>query len=213
MGNKSSRGVGVLNLSSYPLNIGTSMIATHYFENGVKHGEIFYRSPGAVWFTVFAQASPRITYGTCAKELFVAVGIPVGAAAGAAATVLTGGLLAPAVDVLSFPALAASNGLRAGGMALGVLAAGVNQFIPQADLRATKKGCYGGGEGSWLIIEGGFYNGHYKPFTIRYATRKEVMSRGEFTRESHGHYYTTSGLPFCYSHVCSSACPSLLSSS
>ena len=32
------------------INVGMSMIATHYFENGIKKGEIFYKWPGAVMY-------------------------------------------------------------------------------------------------------------------------------------------------------------------
>ena len=57
MGNTQSCGFGVLNNSSLPeINVGLSIFATHKFENGIKHGEIFYRWPGAVHSTVYAFA-------------------------------------------------------------------------------------------------------------------------------------------------------------
>ena len=48
-------GFGVINKSALTeINIGLSMFATHKFENGVRNGEIFFRCPGAVYYTVYA---------------------------------------------------------------------------------------------------------------------------------------------------------------
>ena len=51
MGNKESRGMGVL---SEDINVVLSMAAPHYYENNIKPNEIFYRWPGAVHYTVCA---------------------------------------------------------------------------------------------------------------------------------------------------------------
>jgi len=48
MGQKESRGIGVLNLSSATLTIGFSAGMTYYKELEVKQGEIFYRGTGPV---------------------------------------------------------------------------------------------------------------------------------------------------------------------
>ena len=62
MGSSQSCGIGVLNLSNWEeINIGLSMGKTHYYENGVKKGCIFYRWPGAVWHTVYVH--PRKEFG------------------------------------------------------------------------------------------------------------------------------------------------------
>lgn len=69
MGNTQNCGFGVLNNSTLQeINVGLSMGVTHRFENGIKHGQIFYRWPGAVHYTVFAFArkfdgTNDITYG------------------------------------------------------------------------------------------------------------------------------------------------------
>ena len=55
MGNAQTCGFGVLNKSNMPeINVGLSMAGTHYYENQVKEGKIFYRWPGAVHYTVYA---------------------------------------------------------------------------------------------------------------------------------------------------------------
>ncbi len=211
------------NSSLQEINVGLSMAAMHYFENSVKYGEIFYRRPGAVWYTVIAFArqpdgSNDITKGQCAKEVTLAVLVGAGAAV-AANPVLLVGALAP---------------LAAGG----ILGAGLNAKITkrrppedsesdigpyesaekyQEDLRKAfegsklkfeKKGCYGGGKGSWLIVEGGpFINseGYWKPrdLTIRETDQKEVFEKGNFTEYSHRQYHKegvlqcTPGCPHC----------------
>lgn len=69
-------GIGVLNLSTWSpdgertgISIGLSMGATHYFDNGLKHGEIFYRNPGAVLYTVYAQLDKVISTTRCVAEV------------------------------------------------------------------------------------------------------------------------------------------------
>lgn len=57
MGNKVSCGIGVLNETDFRVMVGMSMIITHYYENYLESGEIFYRWPGTVWYTVFAKVS------------------------------------------------------------------------------------------------------------------------------------------------------------
>eukprot|EP01084_Bolivina_argentea_P263020 445038_1 len=92
MGTNQSSGFGVLNSTGFPLTIGLSMGGTHYYENKVKNGEIFYRRPGAVYYTVFAydsHPSRRITKGQCAKEI-ASVAVPL--ALGVIGTAVTAGV-------------------------------------------------------------------------------------------------------------------------
>merc|ERR1719409_163871 len=66
-------------MTPYPITVGLSMNGTHYYENDVMSNQIFYRWPGAVHYTVYAQyctpydlAGPhgpgRITNGDCVKQ-------------------------------------------------------------------------------------------------------------------------------------------------
>ena len=150
MGNTDSCGIGVINRSTLrEINIGLSMCATHNFENGVEHGEIFYRWPGAVFYTVYAFArkpdkSNDIIYGQVS--------------------------------------------------------------VSEDALYCEQKGCYGGANGTWLIIEGGpetDAEGFIRPngLKIKFTTFQEVMNNGNFTRYSHAQYHTKPGLP------CSPNCP------
>jgi hypothetical protein len=53
MGNRASCGIGILNTSDTPVNVRLTMGAGHYWEDTVPNGEIFYRWPGAVFYTVY----------------------------------------------------------------------------------------------------------------------------------------------------------------
>ena len=88
------KGFGVLNDSNMEINIGLSMAATHYYENSVCKGEIFYRQPGAVHYTVYAfvrmpGGENDITPGQCAKEIAAASFIGVFTAGATVATMGT----------------------------------------------------------------------------------------------------------------------------
>ena len=121
-------GIGVLNKSAYEtINVGLSMFFTLYHENDIKQGEIFYRWPGMLWYTVYVtNGDNKLSHGQ--------VNVP-------------------------------SNG------------------VAYADMN----GVYAGGNGGWLIVEGG---GNDRPLTIRVATRNEVFEEGKFTNYSHDCYHT-----------------------
>ena len=68
------------------------------------------------------------------------------------------------------------------------------------------KGCYGGGDGSWLVVEGGPYqdkDGYFQPLdlTIREVDLEYLFRNGTFTYESHGNFHTEAGLP-CTNNNC-----------
>ena len=99
MGNTQKCGFGVLNNSHMKeLNIGLSMAGTHYYENAVGHGKIFYRWPGAVHYTVYAfvrtpDEKNDITDGKCVAE--VAGSSVVGIIAAGATIATMGSMLTP----------------------------------------------------------------------------------------------------------------------
>ena len=109
------------------------MHATHYYENRVKENEIFYRRPGAVWYTVYAYARDPsgkndITNGQVAKEIVLSTvlggrGIgAIGVTIAAGVTVATmGAVLAPA----AFAGLAAEAGGIAAASGAGIVAEAV----------------------------------------------------------------------------------------
>ena len=227
MGNTQTCGFGVLNKSDMEeINVGLSMSATHKFENGIKPGEIFYRWPGAVHYTVYAFArqpdgSNDITVGQVAKEVTFGV-LKYGATMGA--------MLAPAAIALAAPVAAygaatltaeavitiAAEAVIAGGTAgagvyVNAVAAerALGLAFEKSNLYCQMKGCYGGGSGSWLVVEGGPYmdsKGFWQPqdLKIRQATQEEVFENGNFTSYSHGEFHTkedlqcTTNCSYCY---------------
>lgn len=253
MGATQSCGFGVLNKSTIPeINIGLSMQATHYYENGVKENEIFYRWPGAVWYTVYAYARDPsgkndITNGQVAKEVVLSTvfgGIgAIGATIAAGITVATmGAALAPA----AFAGLAAEAGgiaaASGAGLVAEAVASGATVLLAEASVASAVasgagalsstfgtyrtaeaasralglafensklycecKGNYGGGSGSWLVVEGGPYmdkHGNFQPrdLSIRKATQEEIEN-GVFTEISHERFHTCEGLQ------CTRRCP------
>lgn len=129
------------------------MAATHKFENCVRNGEIFYRWPGAVWYTVFAYArqpdgSNDITEGQVVKEVTLGVflyGAVAGVSVATMDTMLAEAAVAGAIAGASF-----YNSAEAAKEALGLA-------FKKSNLYCEMKGCYGGGSGSWLVVEGGPY--------------------------------------------------------
>ena len=52
MSGQGSYGIAVVNNTDKEINVVLSMAAPHYYENGIKPNQIFYRYPGAVHYTV-----------------------------------------------------------------------------------------------------------------------------------------------------------------
>lgn len=99
MGNTESCGYGVLNLSTVNLNVGFSMGATHYYENSLKYGEVCYRWPGAVFYSIYAYGDTgknRITDNQCANEI-LAIAVPSLLAAAAVAGAVVALIYCPSV--------------------------------------------------------------------------------------------------------------------
>ena len=75
----------------------------------------------------------------------------------------------------------------------------------KSKLYCERKGNYGGGSGSWLVVEGGPYmdeRGRFQPrdLSIRAATQEEIAN-GVFTEVSHEKFHTREGLQ------CTRRCP------
>ena len=218
----------MLNNSDLEINVGLSMAALHYFENGVKPGEIFYKRPGAVWYTVIAfvrqtDGGNDITRGLVAKQVtravFFAGGaavalpllgiIPAAAAVGAAVAVLEK-TRKVAGQKLTSEDLDADIGIYD---SVEEYQEGIRKAFEKSKLLCEERGCYGGGSGSWLIVEGGpFFNDGYwqhRHLTIRKLKTDEQIkteilnSKCHFTENSHDRYHTKGGLqctvncPYC----------------
>ena len=210
------------------------MHATHYYENRVKENEIFYRRPGPMLYTVYAYArngKNDITNGQVAKEIVMSTvlgGIgAIGVTIAAGVTVATmGAALAPAAFAgLAAEAVAGGAGLLAGASVADVVASGAGVLsttygayknaraaaralglaCEKSKLYCERKGNYGGGSGSWLVVEGGPYmdkHGRFQPrdLSIRAATQEEIAN-GVFTEVSHEKFHTREGLQ------CTRRCP------
>ena len=89
MGNKQSCGFAVMNDTEHEVTVGLSMGATHYFENNIRPGQIFYRRPGAVHYTVYAYKTDEFGPMTESKRLKQIAMVTAGSTAAAGAGVAT----------------------------------------------------------------------------------------------------------------------------
>ena len=138
MGDAQSRGIGVLNKTGEDINVVLSMAAPHYYENGVKPDQIFYRWPGAVHYTVCVwirrdDGSNDMTSGEKALGILRAVGTGVAGFVMGVGSVVGVGLPAAAL----------------GGSYLAINE--VNEISKPK--YAEIKGCYAGGTGTWIIAK------------------------------------------------------------
>lgn len=236
MGNNTSNGFGVLNLSTYKVNIGLSMGGTHYYENGVNHGEIFYRCPGAVHYTVYAQVGPEITPTSNAKEIAGATAVGVVTAAAVVAPVAagyaaaTGGagalVVAQSGGAAWFAGSVAVEAACAGTAAYGAAKAGgygydkvsewfVNKLkeVDAAECYAEMKGCYGGiaeGGGTWLVLTGGPRVSGQNNFEHRPLKLSYYRFAGKANTTVNNMEYVLSRGSFTrYSHSCFHTCSGL----
>lgn len=144
MGDAESKGIGVLNKTGEDINVVMSMSAPHYYENGIKPNQIFYRWPGAVFYTVcvWLRDSDGSNDMTTAKK---GLGIFKGIALGFVGAALGIGVVAGSAAV----AIPAAVGGVAGGTALVALEVADRRKVRYAEM----KGCYAGGTGTWIIAK------------------------------------------------------------
>eukprot|EP01084_Bolivina_argentea_P263019 445037_1 len=218
MGNSQSCGFGALNNTGFPLTIGLSMGGTHYYENRVKPGEIFYRWPGAVYYTVFAydsHPSRNITNAKCAKQI-ASIAVPLalgiiataitagvgfaGVAAGAGVAAVEGTVMAVegaavatetvsiAGPIIATSLSAASTPLGAAGFYVTCEKISKPKFVKP--VYAAKRGCYGGGKGTWIEITCSDMELSDPHLIFEKKTIKEILAKGKFTEESYPKYYT-----------------------
>ena len=206
MGNTS--GYGVLNLSTHSdVSFGLSAGATHFYENGVQHGQIFYRSTTGA-YTIYAQVGKDISDATGWKEAGTIAAVTTGAVVGAG---VAGAALVAAPPVAaaiaggstSFATAAvggsvAVGGTIAGGAASGALTTyGVAQLVfDEAKLCAEEKWNSGAGSGAWYVLTGGALKDHNGnvgacALKLRKATPEFVVSHGAFTELSKPKFYTS----------------------
>jgi hypothetical protein len=120
LGDEYNSGIGVLNDSAYRINCGLSMGGTHYYENTILPGEIFYRYPGNVWYTTYCfpdHEDGRITDGKAAAEIATIVAAGIAAAVAIAYTISTagsdGGMMAAGIiKVLSWKSAATAAAFK-----------------------------------------------------------------------------------------------------
>ncbi|KAJ8049385.1 hypothetical protein HOLleu_02116 [Holothuria leucospilota] len=205
MGNETS-GFAVLNLSSYTVHFGLSMAATHYHENNVKHGEIFYRWPGAVHYTVSARAAPQFSEGTGSKTT-TKEGLLEVTCVGAAVTAV---ILLPGKPAHEDTAASLVTWEKGGaiGSEVGTAtsAEGSNYAIvkqvldalahvPASDLSTKKMGCYGGGSGTWLVLRGGVQHVNrevtHEKLHLEKVKPEYIFEHGKFTELSYKKFYTS----------------------
>eukprot|EP00756_Hemistasia_phaeocysticola_P011049 Hpha_TRINITY_DN15078_c8_g2::TRINITY_DN15078_c8_g2_i3::g.123701::m.123701 len=218
MGNKMA-GYGLLNETDVPVTVGLSMGGYHYYENSVLPGEIFYRWPGAVHYTITCFPTGDDTYitdGSCVSSTIMSsvAGIATAAATlatmGAASVVAAGAVTGTTVcgvvvsgSVLS--AVYAAAGIVA---VIGELWGGseTNEKLQQwlcalgeSQLYVSKAGFYGGGSGSWVVLKGGPQdegdNYAKMDFKLEVTTSEEIFKRGVFTPYSKKCFYTRDDLP------------------
>lgn len=130
MGNEASGGFGILNSTPYKITCGCSMGATYYYDNDIMPGKIFYRWPGAVHMTLFAQPTTdntRYTDGKCVWECIKVSGSSLAVAAITIATLGTAipALLGPAGGLVAISAVGAGGGVSAIAAATGFTASQV----------------------------------------------------------------------------------------
>ena len=111
----------------------------------------------------------------------------------------TAGLVVEAAGVSGVAAFGAYKSAEEATKAMGLA-------FKNSQLYCEMKGCYGGGDGSWLIVEGGPYqdsNGKFRAqdLSIREVGQEHVFRNGSFTPYSHDCYHTKSDLR------CTAKCP------
>jgi hypothetical protein len=212
-------GFGLLNMTNFKITVGLSMGATHYYENDVLPGQIFYRWPGAVWYTLYCCPTTdqtRMTDGKAAREIITVAGSSIAAAISGLA--LLSGVLSPAAIALAplttlggATGLVITSGIQAALAAAttfysaeGALKSALQSAFEHSNLYAEKKGCYGGGKGTWLILKGGpriipLKDGQAKieprDFSLEAHPRQYLFERGTLTDYSYPKYHTKKGLP------------------
>jgi len=176
-------GFGVRNDTDKLLRIGLSMDAIHCSDNEVRHGEIFYRRPGAVWYTVFAyEALPdnEITTTKVTLGIIIVAGkiiLPVLAVGGGLIPIMvTAGV--PISSVVLSGAVVVVGSVKLIGDALKNVQNVFSIKIPKVS--CCREGCYGGGAGTWIVVE------NYRDTIImRTVNREDVIQPPQhFTKYS-----------------------------
>jgi len=171
MGANESKGFGLVNLTNKKVNIVLSMAAPHYYENNIKPGEIFYRHPGSIHYTVCVSVwKGNDSEMNDEKKVGKIIGA-VGKGVAGVAMGVGSALLAPIV--MPFAVVAAADEIEGE-----LLERGKSDY-------AEMKCCYGGGEGTWLLIQE--RNGR---LYLEKSTKREVLEKGKsnFTTESRENY-------------------------
>ena len=130
MGNTESLGFGILNSTPYPMTIALSMAATHYYENNVKSGEIFYRWPGAVHYTVYAypyNKDSKMTNIKACSEIALASILGISTVALSLATLGSASLLIGGVEATAI--VLGTETVIIEGMAIGTLIGVFNGLV------------------------------------------------------------------------------------
>ncbi len=209
MGNSESCGFGVLNSTQHKLTVCLTMGPTHYWEENVMPGKIFYRWPGAVWYTVYVYPTNGIHVNKHTAGNFFDFN----------ESKLTG------VDMVDIPTaytFTAVNALRDAGVVLehsteialldsygisafkcdeyglGNLKTDVVQAFKRSRLKRYERYLYGGGDGTWLEVKGlprAFQRNDGKvsfrrcDIDIHEKSFNYVMKKGTLTEYSYSQYH------------------------
>ena len=174
MGNNQSRGFGVWNNTRQNLTICLRMGATHYYENDVRPGEVFYRWPGAVWYTVHAYSTENVGHMTDSRRNWEIIKVVLFSVFTAVVVFSLVGILLYAIISKPWDAFnkiyeklvsAFENiGLDTTREAITFLSEFLSNNTEQAttpeetrrqlrqSISATEHGCYGGGSGTWFEV-------------------------------------------------------------
>eukprot|EP01004_Peranema_trichophorum_P009528 NODE_8278_length_693_cov_61.487719_g7656_i0.p1 GENE.NODE_8278_length_693_cov_61.487719_g7656_i0~~NODE_8278_length_693_cov_61.487719_g7656_i0.p1 ORF type:complete len:192 (+),score=39.11 NODE_8278_length_693_cov_61.487719_g7656_i0:66-578(+) len=140
------------------------MGGTHYYENYVAPGRIFYRWPGAVFYTIYAYPTTeenKMTNGGCVRGI-------VAAAVGTTLAIIPPTLLISATALTVYnivDSIVSEKGCYGGGSG--------SWYTIRGGPRTKPDGT--------IVVD---------PLSFTKSVRDEIWVRGEFTHESNNNYYT-----------------------
>ncbi len=210
MGNSESCGFGVLNSTQHKLTVCLTMSSTHYWEENVMPGKIFYRWPGAVWYTVYVYPTIGTTFTSSFDSIFQfdrnamsgVNDIPTACTLTAANALRDSGIVlnqSTEIDLLQAYSIPFARTIDDFEPRLKSLKNDVVQAFAGSQLETSMGGLYGGGQGSWVEVQGlpevyqtgdGNVAIKERDIVINLESYSEIFGRGEFTDYSRGQYYT-----------------------
>ena len=173
-------------------------------------GKIFYRWPGAVWYTVYVYPTIGTTFTSSFENIFqfdrdAMAGvndIPTACTLTAANALRDSGIVLnqrTGIDLLQAYSIPLSRTSDDFEPRLKSLKNDVVQAFAGSQLETSMRGLYGGGQGSWVEVQGlpevnqtgnGKVAIRGRDIALVKESYREIFGRGEFTDYSRGKYYT-----------------------